>query len=256
MKRWSLGDYNSTRHEVRRCGDGHHRLLLAACAGTTQAHRSTLESACSESNPCMFHPGEYVTGPSSILEGITLTLSGTWSSTENDEGELNLTPADRPSNHLFLWIDMVAVKSTGAGHGTTPLTNVGASPGALIAWLAGNPDFRVVSPPVTVTIGHGLKTMSITIGVADSAQYGDSDCPSNPRCADLFTRPGLWGTNSYGIGGDGEVRLYISAINIRGQVHTFFVVLDAGDHHELDVITKTSQPVLGSLGLPAGVTVA
>jgi len=92
-------------------------LLLAACGGGTQAHRSTLESACSESNPCMFHPGEYVTGPSSILEGITLTLSGTWSSTENDEGELNLTPADRASNHLFLWIDMVAVKSTGAGHG-------------------------------------------------------------------------------------------------------------------------------------------
>src|SRR6266581_2860231 len=115
-------------------------LLLAACGGTTQAHRSTLESTCSESNPCMFDTGKYVTGPSSILEGITLTLSGTWSSTENDEGELNLTPADRPGNHLLLWMDMVAVKSTGAGHGTTPLTNVGTSPDALVAWLVGNPD--------------------------------------------------------------------------------------------------------------------
>src|SRR6266704_3226726 len=231
-------------------------LLLAACGGATQAHRSTLESACSENKHCVFDPGDYVTGPSSILEGITLFFFNATATTENDEGELNLTPADRPSNHVLLWMDMVAVKSTGAGHGTTPLTNVGTSPDALVAWLVGNPDFRVVSPPVTVTIGHGIKTTSITVGVADSAQYGDSDCPSNPRCADFFTRPGLWGTNSYGIGGDGEVRLYISAINIRGQVHTFFVVLDAGDHHELDVITKTSQPVLGSVGLPAGVTVA
>jgi hypothetical protein len=67
-----------------------------------------------------------------------------WSCTENDGGELSLAPPRRPNERLFIWLDLVAVKSSGKGHGTI-LRGTGRTPAKLIAWLTHNPDFVIVS---------------------------------------------------------------------------------------------------------------
>lgn len=237
-------------------------LLLAACGGgspqtATATHGPaasvpTLPGGCREKRPCAFNAGTYVTAERSVLGGLRLTLPGSWSSTENDRGELNLIPPGQPSDRLLLWLDMVAVKSSGLGHGITQLNNVGTTAGALISWLTSNPDFLVVTQPTHITIGHGIKMTSLVVGVSPSAQYGDADCPANPRCADFFTRPELWGGGSYGIGGDEEVHLYIGAINSGGHTDTFFVALDGVDGVDLGQLSVTAQPILDSLQLPQG----
>jgi hypothetical protein len=163
-------------------------------------------------------------------------------------------PPGQPNDGLKFWLDMVAVKSSGAGHGTTILTNMGRTPSALTAWLTHNPDFLIVSKPAPATIGRGIKMTSLVVGVSRSANYGGPSCPANPRCADLFTN-NYWGSsNSYGIGGDGEVRLYLATIQISGSPRTFLVALDAVNHADLLRLEKAANPIVNSVRLPTGTT--
>jgi hypothetical protein len=181
-----------------------------------------------------------------------VTLPAGWSSTENTPGELSLVPPRQPNDALKVWLDMVAVKNSGAGHGTTILKNVGRTPSALVSWLTHDTDFLIVSKPAPVIIGHGTKMTSLALGVSRSANYGDPGCPANPRCADLFTNS-YWGSsNFYGIGGNGQVRLYLGTIQISGHPHTFFIALDAGDHADLTRLAQAAKPVIGSVRLPTG----
>jgi hypothetical protein len=180
---------------------------------------------------------------------MTLTLPAGWSSTEHDAGELNLVPPGQPDDRIFVWIDMVAVKSTGPGHGTTVLTKVERTPEGLIGWLTSNPDFTVVARPAATTFaGNPMRTL--TLVASRSAQYGEPDCPANPRCADLFTRPGLWGTNSYGIGGEEEARLSIGTIRTKVASHTLIVNLDAVNHADAAKLSAVARPILESVQLP------
>ena len=211
---------------------------------------SALPGGCSDNSPCHFGAGTYRLGDGQVMPGLQLTLPAGWSSTENDLGELNLIPLNQADDRLFFWVDMVAVKSTGAGHGTTILTNIGTTPDALTAWLTHNPDFRIVAKPASTTIGNGIPMRTLTVGVSQSARYNDSGCPSNPRCADFFTNPTYWGTKFYGIGGDAEFRLYLGSIRMNGSPHTMMIAMDAVNHADLGQLATVAKPILDSIRLP------
>jgi hypothetical protein len=244
-------------------------VALAACQGSgagtaspaasrsgTPSHTArpavrTLAAGCTHNRPCMnITAGAYRLGSGTLLPGLELTLPAGWSSTGTIPTQLNLMPPGQPDDFVDFWLDMVAVKSTGPGHGATILTNVGTTPSALLAWLTRNPDFLIVSRPAPATIGQDIKMTSLVVGVSRSANYGDPACPSNPRCADLFTHR-KW-SDSYGIGGDEQIRLYLGTLQISGSPHTFMVVLDATDHADLLRLENAAKPILGSVRLPPG----
>jgi hypothetical protein len=236
-------------------------LALVACAspaastGPSASPTPTEVSIdCTNSNPCTLPPGTYDTGTSdrAFHPGMTLTLTNTWGSHSLDIYEFSLYPSDHPDDRLFFWEDMVAVKSSGAGHGTTILDNVGTTPRAMMAWITGNPDFDIVAPPTPVTSVDGIKATRVVLVISHTARYGDPSCPANPRCADLFTRRD--NSEYYSIGGTEEIRLDIAAIKIDGRPHTLFIVLDAGDHAKLQQLAALAQPVIDSVRLHAGVT--
>jgi hypothetical protein len=241
-------------------------LVLAACqsgrAGSASpaASRSgspahvalrALTAGCSDSSPCQLTAGAYRLGAGTLLPGLEVTMPAGWSSTESTPAELNLKLPGQPDDALKFWLDMSAVKSSGPGHGTTVLTTVGRTPSGLIAWLGHDPDFLIVSKPAPATVGQDINMTSLVVGVSGSANYGDSGCPANPRCADLFTTR-YWGSNSFGIAGDEEVRLYLGTIQISGSPHTFFAVLDAVDHADLLRLENAAKPIIGSVHLPSG----
>ena len=225
--------------------------FVAAATGGPQP--PLLPSACSDSSPCRLHAGMYRLGPATVLEGLQFTLPSGWSSTENDGGELKLVPPGRPEERLFVWMDLVAVRSTGKGHGK-PLAGVGRTPARLIAWMVRNPDFEIVSRPAPSSLVRGVRMTTLALRPSASARYGEPECPSNPRCADVVKDPKYWGPDdSYGIGYPEEVRLYVGTIRVRGAPHTFFVALDAEDHGKLVRLTAAARSIIASLRLPAGV---
>jgi hypothetical protein len=246
---------------------GRQRLLVVAClvatliamvagsAGsgaatgsvTTQptTHVRTLGVGCSNSNVCHFAAGPYRLGPGTVLPGLRLTLQKGWSSQENWSGSLRLQRNNQ--NGIGIWLDMVAVKSSGPGHGQNVLSNVGKSPADLVRWLTHNPDFEIVSPPTAVRVA-GVPATALTVGVSTSANYGDKGCPANPRCADLFTGPG-W-SDFYGIGGSEQVRLYLAAIKTNDIHHTLMLALDSPNHPQLAHLQAAAAPVIASLRLP------
>jgi hypothetical protein len=209
-----------------------------------------LPGGCSDSAPCTFNAGTYSLAANSVLPRMTLTLPAGWSSTENNAGELNLVPPGQPDDRLFVWTDMVAVKSTGPGHGTTVL-KVDSKPESLIGWLTSNPDFTIVAKPAATTFA-GNPMQTLTLVVSRSARYGDPGCPANPRCADLFTKPGLWGTNFYGIGGDSEDTLSLGTIRTTSGTQTLIVNLEALNHADAAKLAAAARPILDSVQLPTG----
>lgn len=247
-------------------------LLLAACQGSgvspgpspaaqsassVHATRSAITAPpfnCSGSDPCQIAAGTYQLGPGTLLPGLKVIVPARWAVTENTPGEFSLMPPGLPNDGMKFWLDMQAVKSSGPGHGTTLLKNVGTTPAALISWLTRDPDFLIVSKPAPATVGHGIAMMSLVVGVSRSAHYGDPACPANPRCADLFTNR-YWGSSaSYGIGGNGQVRLYLDTIHLKANRHTFLIAFDADTHADLLRLEKAAIPILASLRLPDGTT--
>jgi hypothetical protein len=240
--------------------------LLAACQGSgagpaspsvsqtvSPAHTARPAVSALVAHQQIHAAGTYRLDPGTVLPGLEVTVPSGWSSTENTRGDLLLVPPGQPDDTLSFWLDMVAVKSSGAGHGTTILKNVGRTPSALTAWLTHNPDFLIVSRPAPATIGHRITMTSLVVGVSRSANYGDPGCPANPRCADLFTNS-YWerSSNFYGIGGDEQVRLYLGTIQISGRPHTFFVALDAVNHADLLRLEKAANPIVNNVRVPTG----
>jgi hypothetical protein len=248
--------------------------LLAACQGNGAASRTGLPPATSTTShetqpshssaqelsaPCPAdHPtpltaGTYQLGQGSVLPGLELTLPAGWSCTENSTGQFSVMPPGQSTGSVVFWEDMVAVKSTGPGHGATVLHNVGTTPTALLAWLTSDKDFLIVSKPTPVTIGQGIKMTSVVVGVSHTANYGDPTCPSNPRCADLFVNPVTWGAGDwYSIGGDEQLALDLGPIHAGGNPHSLLIALDAADHTSLTRLQQAATPILRSLTLPAG----
>ena len=243
-------------------------LLLSGCGGSGPAPHPAASSGasapptstevsidCTDADPCTLPPGTYDTGTSdrAFHPGMTLTLTSTWGSHSLNLDEFSLYPVDHPDDRLFFWEDMVAVKSSGRDHGTTFLNHVGTTPKAMMAWITGNSDFHIIVRPAQVTSVGGVKATRVVLDISHTARYGDSQCPANPRCADLFSRRD--GGEYYSIGGREEIRLDIAAIKIDGHPHTLFVVLDApAGPADLRRLTALAQPVIDSVRLHAGVT--
>ncbi len=142
---------------------------------------------------------------------------------------------------MFVWIDMSAVKSTGEGHGVTVLEKVGRSADSLLSWVDHNRDLKV-SKAISRTIA-GLPMTARVVSASPSAQYGDPGCPSNPTCADLFTRVGLRGSNFYGVGGTEQVLVYFGSLPTG---MSFMVALDSTEDG-LKQLTAEAAPIIASL---------
>jgi hypothetical protein len=225
-------------------------VVGADASAVRGAQPPALPSFCSDSSPCRLPAGSYQLGYSTVIEGLQLTLPRGWSSAENSGGELKLVPPGHPNEWLFIWLDLVAVKSTGKGAGTI-LPGVGRGPTKLIGWLTHNPDFAVVSRPSPSRLVHGVRMTTLALGVSTSANFGDPGCPSNPRCAALFKDPKHWGASDfYAIGAPEEVRLYLGTVRFGGASHTLFVALDAENHARLSRLTATARGIIASLRLP------
>lgn len=226
---------------------------VAASAARLTAHARHVSPGCSDNSPCHLGAGTHQLGAGSVFPGLRITVSRGWSSHENNAGEFNLVAArSYPDDRLKLWRDMVAVKSSGHGHGTTILANVGKRPKDLIAWLSHNPDFQILSGPTGTRIAHGFPATTIAFDVSRGANYGDPGCPSNPRCADVFTNPKTWTPGNWvGIGGREALRLYFAAITRKGREHTFIVALDA-PKQQLQRFTLIARPIITALRFPAG----
>ena len=112
----------------------------------------------------------------------------------------------------------------------------------------------VVTPPKAAKIAKRIPAKTLTMGVSASANYGDPGCPPNPRCADFFTKPSCWGSNSYGIGYPEEVQLSLAAIKRGTHKHTLIVALDATSPSDMAVLRKATHSVIASFWLPKTVT--
>jgi hypothetical protein len=240
--------------------------VTAGCTGTPVSPPSSASSSsaatspsvpllpadCTDSVPCHIAAGSYVLGVEAVLPGLAVRLPAGWESPENNDAQLILIPADRPDDRVFIWQNVAAVKSTGPGHCLTVLTHVGRTPAALADWLIHDRDFSIMSGPDRQVIAHGLPTISLVVGVASGARYGDTGCPANPRCADLFTEPGIMVNDFYGIGGLEQVRLYLGSVRTASTRDTIVVGEDATDQADLTQLTHQTAAVLSSLVLPGG----
>jgi hypothetical protein len=187
-----------------------------------------------------------------VMPGLQMTVPSGWTCAENSPAQFSMT-APNPNESVLFWKDMVAVRSSGAGHGQTVLKNVGSTPHALVEWLTHNPDFVVLSHPSSRMVGDGIAMTSLVVGVSPTVDYGDH-CPApHNRCADMFVNPRTWGPGEwYGLGGRTEDRLYIGTIRGNGRSHTFMIDLDAGNGASLRDLEAAAAPILSSLSLPSG----
>jgi hypothetical protein len=227
-------------------------VLVGAASGTTAPNAGPvriLRGGCSDSAPCHYAAGSYRLGPDAIIPDLRLTLPSGWFSTENDVGELALIPSRARDDRLFVWRDLSAVKSSGPRAGSA-LSSVGTTANALIAWLTRNHDFLIVSAPSAGTGVRGVKGKTLTVGVSKSAKFGDPGCPSNPRCAALFTNTDYWGSEFYAIGFPEEARISIGTVHLFGARRTFFVTLDAPNHAALTRLAAMAKPIISSIRLP------
>jgi hypothetical protein len=206
----------------------------AATAHKRRQHVPVLPANCSDTAPCHFHNGRYRLGSKTELPGLRLTLPRGWSSNENWQGGLNLTPPGHPNDALFVWSDMVAVKSTGPGHGT-PLSSVGTTPTALLSWLTTNPDFMVVSPPKATKIARRIP--------ATNAHHGSLDIGGLRRSLGFKS-----------IGYPEELQLSLAAFKRGTQEHTLFVGLDATNDGDMAALRAATHSVIASFWLPKTVT--
>jgi hypothetical protein len=202
--------------------------------------------------------GTYVTADSgglAMLPGLTLSIPAGWTTTEADVGEISLHPVNLDDESVLIWEDVAAVVTNDrAGTVGTPLPGVGTKAADLIAWLTTTKDFEIFEKPAATTIGAGINGTQLALTTSKTANFGSSDCPSNPRCSAIFTDPAHWGSNFFAIGGDEVARIFIAQITDSHGQHTFLVTLDAPDTATLAKLATAAQPILDSLVLPAGTT--
>ena len=203
----------------------------------------------------MISPGEYVTPtPDGFWPGLTLSIGSGWFASEEDVGELSLHPESQPNDSLLFWSDVVAVtSSTGGGgiSGIKPVEGVGTTPDALLGYFTGNSDYKVLSGPDPATTAGGLNGTTITMTTSDTANFGDPDCPDNPRCSAFLRDPVHWGTEFFAIGGDEVVRMFLTTFTAGGTPHTLIIALDAASPTELERFAGDAQPIIDSVVVPA-----
>jgi len=205
---------------------------------------------CFESR-CQIAPGAYLTGLGGFFPGLAIQIPEGWGVIENSSGELSLGQEDHPGSNLFLWKDVRAVVSNhrSAKEGTL-VKEVAGTPEAIVEWLTTNPDFTVIEQPKPATIA-GMSGTVLAVGVSETADFGEPDCPSNPRCADFFTDPAHWGSGVFGIGGgDGTLRLFMTTLHYPDGDHLFAVGWQGDTAADMRAFAVPTQPILDSIRVP------
>jgi hypothetical protein len=224
------------------CGSSGSRPPASASAHSQAASGGKTSTSPTTGQPAATTAGSETAQPT-VIQGLVVAVPVGWTIMEDNPVNFDMNPPGRPNEIAFIWLNMSAVKSTGHGHGTTVLANVGTTPSALVRWLTTNPDLRVSAAPTQVSIDHVPMT-TLVVGVSATARYGDPHCPANPHCADLFTKYG--GGEPYGIGGKEVVRLYLGHISSG----TAIVGLDGNDPAALRHLEKAAKPFLNGIRFP------
>jgi hypothetical protein len=237
------------------CSSGAKPTALPAAGQTSSTPQSTASAGQETAldvcqDQCHVPAGRHVLPDYTILPGLAFTLDDGWGATENDATEIHLVPPNNPSDAVFLWRDIRAVKSTGAGAGTQLLPGVGPTPSALVSWITSNPDFDVINQPKPVTIGQGIPATQLTVQVSHTARFDNPDCPDNPRCAAFFKGAAWPGDLFYAIGGDETVQMLFATAPFDGRTSTLIIATDAMNPNDLHELQRATQPFLDSLRLP------
>ncbi len=85
---------------------------------------------------------------------------------------------------------------------------------------------------------------------SSTANFGDPDCPDNPRCSAFLRDPVHWATSFFAIGGDEVVRMFLTSFAADGASHTLIIALDAPNATELERFAGDAQPIIDSVVLP------
>jgi hypothetical protein len=177
-----------------------------------------------------------------------------WKSTEQDAGEFNLLNPDFPDSGVFFWRDMIPVEPDG-----TVLTDVPSTVAGITDWFTANAQL-VVTDPVDVIIGKGVKTTMFVVDVADGAVNLDPFCdekPTKPACFPILTDPAHW-DGAWWVASTHRTRYYLATIGPATDPHLLLVAvvgstMDPGPHvaadpaAELLRFEKVVAPILDSL---------
>ena len=209
---------------------------------------------CHEGAHCEITAGEYVTPtPEGFWPGLALTIGSGWFSSEEDVGELALHPSSQPNDAILFWSDVVAIASSTGGNGIAGIKaveGVGTTPDELLGYFTGNRDYKVLAGPDPLTTAGGLTGTTITMTTSSTANFGDRDCPDNPRCSAFVRDPVHWGSEFFAIGGDEVVRMFLTSFAAAGASHTLIIALDAPNATELERFAGDAQPIIDSVVLP------
>ncbi len=221
--------------------------LASASASATAPPQSL--SQCFGSG-CKVAPGAYVTGIDGFFPGLAIRIPAGWDVIESSSGEFSLGRADRPGSGLYLWKDIrVVVSNERSAPFGTLVKEVAGTPAAIVEWLTTYPDYTVLEQPKPATI-LGMSGTVLAVGVSQTADFGDPDCPWNPRCADIFGDPAHWGPNVYGIGGDETLRLFMTTLRYPDGDHLFAVGWQGITPADLRTFAVLTQPILDSIRVP------
>jgi hypothetical protein len=224
---------------------------LPPASPTTTATPTALPIHGNEDPLMPIAPDTYLTTiPNGFFPGLRITIPDGWLLTTNNAGGLGFIQAGHPDDMLMIWKDMAAVTTNNRRQTTGELRNdVGRTADELIAYLTTSEDFTILAPPESVTLSGTLDGIQLTLTVSDTADFGDTDCPFDPKCADILTDPIHW-DGPWGIGGDEAATIIISTINDGIGDHTLFVVLDASSQTNLARLTIAAEPIIHSIQLP------
>ena len=215
-------------------------------AAATQAPSTSASSSptpkCATAAVCI-EPGTFTTA--GFLEGqLTVTVAQTWESGEDQIAEFSTAPAGTSQKHrLLFWMDVLPVDPAGQLADSVPRTAAGFA-----GWLSQRPNVQVTAAQ-TATIGTAqLPATVVDIAISPDAVNEDKGCPAR-ACVAFLTWPN-GGSNVYGIGSPGVVRLYLSDVVHNGETHLFAVAIEAMDQDELDAFAPVATEVINSASGP------
>jgi hypothetical protein len=193
-------------------------------------------------------PGTLPAGPYTtqyFLAGqLAVQIASAWESHEDQPVEFSTAPLGKWDVHRVLfWSDILPVGPDGKQVGDPPRTAAG-----MLAWLATRANLRV-SQPEPATIGtEQLHAKTIDISIAPNAVNEDPGCPA-AACVNFLTWPNA-GTNVYGIGGPGVVRLYLADVAYGGQSHLLAVGIESQGPADLATWLPIAKALIATAKAP------
>jgi tRNA A-37 threonylcarbamoyl transferase component Bud32 len=207
------------------------------------------------STAALDRPVTYTTD--SFLRGMQVTVpTGRWRLSVDDRGVLSLASPDGPppdGTQINGFLDPFASGQGGRDRPAgAPLTGVGRTPAALIAWLRRRPTL-VASTPTARRIAHGrLRATSVDLDLSVRAPREDPGCPG--PCLTWLAFRGHGYAFGYGTGLGEPVRLYLTTVRIGADVHTLAFAVDSPSAKVFKAVVPTAEKILSSVTLPATVS--